>query len=248
MVVHSRELRHLLRNVCLGFVLTIPAVAVGGIEEHSPLPTAEEWELIMLDDEFWDGVEEAQDQSSESDPATAPYSTDISFMKSSDNGVGENIHVSHPPLNNKWEAFKPDNELSEDLWDHAELKVRFAALGLDLMTEEELKEWEESLDDIPFEKPEEGQVDDASPDGGNDEAGYTNIGGQYAGSDDEEDEEEEDTAEKESGLLKSYDSEEDGYDGNQAVGCQTRGTTTHTTFWGLLALALFTCRRTQLRR
>jgi len=231
----------------LGTALLVPALAFAGIEEHSPIPTAEEWELIMLDDEFWDGVDEARDQSSESDPSTALYSTDPEFMMNEGNSVGDNVEFNHPHLSNDWGAVDADNHFKDDLDAYTELKKRLATVGLDLMSEEELKALEEDLDDIPFEEPSENQANGNAQAEAGSEASYASTSQGYGESDDEDDDGSEDTAEKESGL-EATDSYGDGYDDTHAVGCTSAKGPFNGAFLGFIMMMLLGVRRTQLQR
>ena len=242
---HRRKNR--LRNFFLGTAMLVPTLAFAGIEEHSPIPTAEEWELIMLDDEFWDGVDEARDQSSESDPSTALYSTDPEFMMDEGNSVGDNVELTHPHLSNEWGAVDVDNHFKEDLNAYIDLKKKLATVGLDLLSEEELEALEEDLDDIPFEDPRDNHTNgDSQVETGN-EASYASSAQGYGDSEDDEDDESEDTAEKESGLAAT-DSEGDGYEESQAVGCTSAKGPFNGAFLGLMMLMLLGVRRRQLQR
>ena len=246
-MVANYRTRNRLLNALLGTAMLVPALAFAGIEEHSPLPTAEEWELIMLDDEFWDGVDEARDQSSESDPSTALYSTDPEFMMDVGNSVGDNVELTHPRLTNVWGAVDLDNRFKEDLDAYTDLKKKLATVGLDLMSEEELEALEEDLDDIPFEDPRDNRTSGDSQLKAGNEASYASSAQGYGDSEEEEDDESEDTAEKESGLAVT-DTDGDGYEDTHAVGCRSARAPLNGAFLCLTMLILIGLKRRQLQR
>ena len=142
-----------LKMMPAALVLTVLAGhAQAGIEEHSPVPTQEEWELLMLDDDFWDSVEEARDRSSEGNPSTNPYAKEGMVQDDELKAAGSQIVEAHSRLTKQFTTFDPGNPFDEELMNHAELKWRMAALGIEYLTEEELENWKEEAADKAVEE------------------------------------------------------------------------------------------------
>ena len=195
----------------------ISSTAIAGIEEHSPVPTQEEWELLMLDDEFWDGVDEARDQSSEGNPATSPYSTEGMIQDDLSRTVGEQPAQALDLPEKLFTTFDPDNPFDESLREHAELKWRLATLGIEYLSEEELKNWKEEAADNAVE---EVTTDNGNRAGGDISTANTSATTAEASTeeDSESDNEEEENGEKEGSLTSSNS---DSYDSSEGGGCQT---------------------------
>lgn len=195
----------------------ISGTAVAGIEEHSPVPTQEEWDLLMLDDEFWDGVDEARDQSSEGNPATSPYSTEGMIQDDLSRTVAEQPAQALGLPGKNFTTFDPDNPFDESLLEHAELKWRLATLGIEYLSEEELENWKEEAADNAVEETTTGNGSRAGGDISTANASATAAEASQD-EDSESDGEEDETGEKE-GTLTSSDP--DGYDASEGGGCQT---------------------------
>ena len=144
-----------------------PSSARGGIEEHNPLPTSEELEILVLDDGFWDSVDEERRSASQSDPTT-----DLS----SDGIIGNSSWVEHSNDVGLDESWQLENEssfagqlggLSPEQEDFARLKWKLATVGLDLLTEEELENLQAELEETGVIEPEDSPNLDGNIDASN---------------------------------------------------------------------------------
>jgi hypothetical protein len=227
----------LLKAIPAAMVLTLFAgTAMAGIEEHSPVPTQEEWELLMLDDEFWDGVEEARDRSSEGNPSTNPYAAEGMVQDDEFGAVGNQEVEAHGRLYKKFTTFDPDNPFDEELMDHAELKWRLATLGIEYLTEEELENWKEEAADKAVE---ETRTETGSQAQGNAATASSSASTASASGEGDDDSDDSETAEKEGSLSQD---DEVGYESAEPGGCNTAGGTGVHLF-GLLFAGLVILRR-----
>jgi len=195
----------------------VSSTAIAGIEEHSPVPTQEEWDLLMLDDEFWDSVDEARDQSSEGNPATSPYSTEGMIQDDLSRTVAEQPAQALGLPGKRFTTFDPDNPFDESLLEHAELKWRLATLGIEYLSEEELENWKAEAADNAVEETTTGNGSRAGGDVSTTNASATTA--EVSKDDDSENDGEEDETGEKEGTLTSSDS--DGYDASEGGGCQT---------------------------
>ena len=207
--------------------------AFAGIEEHSPLPTGEEWEFIVLDDEFWNSADEANAQSEESDPMTSPLASGEKTLRNSLNSPGEtmgNWRLQFQPRKSDREEDRWKKELLEE---HLELKWKFAALGLEYLSESELENWRKGESGNTAE---DGSTTNSS--GTMTASAATSSNASTSSSDNEDSDDDSDdeptTAEIERGLEYVEGTGEEEENSYQAGGCQQ-------TFPGGIPLLLLLC-------
>lgn len=221
-------------------LITGPRAAKGGIEEHNPLPTSEEMEMLVLDDGFWESVDEESRSASQSDPSTDLNGATLA------GSTGWLEHENQAGVAESWALEQNASfagrlgELSPEQEDFARLKWKLATVGVDLMTEQELENLRAELEETGVIDPDENPTLEGDLESLN---GGASAGSQGSGSESESEsddaEAEEETGAKSGALLGEMESES-----TTEGGCAQSGTTGwgQSAFWSLFLLALLRSR------
>jgi len=210
-----------------------PRAAEGGIEEHNPLPTSEEMEMLILDDGFWESVDEESRSASQSDPSTDPNGSPLA-------GSARLLeHENQAGVDESW-ALEQNASfagrlggLSPEQKEFARLKWKLATVGVDLLTEKELENLQAELEETGVIDPDENPTLEGDLESVNSGASASSQGtGAESESDDAEAEEE--TGAKSGALLGEMESES-----SAEGGCSQSGATgwSKSAFWSLFLLA-----------
>ena len=196
-----------------------PRAAEGGIEEHNPLPTSEEMEMLILDDGFWESVDEESRSASQSDPSTDPNGSPLA-------GSARLLeHENQAGVDESW-ALEQNASfagrlggLSPEQKEFARLKWKLATVGVDLLTEKELENLQAELEETGVIDPDENPTLEGDLESVNSGASASSQGtGAESESDDAEAEEE--TGAKSGALLGEMESES-----SAEGGCSQSGAT-----------------------